>query len=184
MARYIVFDFETTGFSEKRDRVIEVCGIFIEITEGLPIVSPDPDTDVFHSFADPGIEITNSHIHGVTNSDVQGHPTDLQVMESFLHWCHEQSADRMVAHNVAFDGKFLNEYARRLNRMPLLSPAWAYCTMKNFRRISGRSKWPKLQEACTHLGIPFSRTDAHSALYDTGKTMELFLAMHAKGLVS
>lgn len=78
----------------------------------------------------------------------------------------------MVGHNASFDQGFVNEAAARsdIKRNPF-HPFSSFDTATLAGLAYGQTV---LAKACDVAGIPFDGKQAHSALYDTEKTAELF----------
>ncbi|MGU3844960.1 exonuclease domain-containing protein, partial [Vibrio diabolicus] len=78
----------------------------------------------------------------------------------------------MVAHNAAFDLGFVNAAHERckLKRVPF-HPFATFDTATLSGLAYGQTVRAK---ACTTAGMEFDNREAHSALYDTQKTAELF----------
>ncbi len=75
-ATFACFDFETTGFSPKKDRVIEVA--VVTVTQGrvgtgwTTLVNPGPD-----------VELGASHIHGISVTGFAVHQALPILQKSF-----------------------------------------------------------------------------------------------------
>ena len=78
----------------------------------------------------------------------------------------------VVAHNAAFDHGFLNAAIERHNikRTPF-HPFVSFDTTSLAGLALGQTV---LAKACRTAGIEFDNSQAHSALYDTERTAELF----------
>ena len=78
----------------------------------------------------------------------------------------------MVAHNAHFDLGFVNAAINRcdIKRSPF-HPFSCFDTASLAGLAYGQTV---LAKACKAAGIDFNNNDAHSALYDTIKTAELF----------
>jgi ribonuclease T len=81
----------------------------------------------------------------------------------------------MVAHNAHFDLGFVNAAAERaqIKRNPF-HPFSCFDTSSLSGLAYGQTV---LAKACQAAKIDFSNQDAHSALYDTTKTAELFCSI-------
>src|SRR5512137_2642794 len=102
--RHIVFDLETTGLSPRKGhRVIEIGAVALENGEIV---------EEFATLIDAGVTIpaTVQAIHGITDEMLDGQPPPEEVFPSFSHFIGESV---LVAHNAAFDIRFLrHEFAR------------------------------------------------------------------------
>ena len=152
---YAVVDFETTGLSPARgDRAIEI---------GLVHVTPDGTLEDEHeTLIHVNRDIGASWVHRITARELLHAPD----FEGIAHELRDLLAGRVfVAHNVAFDSKFLlAEYARLGARIPV-GQRTMLCTMKLSRALLGRGK---LADCCEYFGI--ANNDAHSALSDAHAT--------------
>ncbi len=94
---FIVFDFETTGFSPLYDEIIEI---------GAVKVSNGEIVETFESFLKPYKKISKqiTAINGIDNDMVSNAPTIDIVIQEFYKFIEELP---LVAHNAPFDMKFL-----------------------------------------------------------------------------
>lgn len=98
LAKYVVFDIETTGFSRENDRIIEIAAITYENGKRI---------SVFHSMVNPERLIPKEIVEltGITQEDVENAPTISDTEESFLQYIGDNP---IVGHNAAsFDLPFL-----------------------------------------------------------------------------
>ena len=101
---YVVFDIETTGLSQTRDKIIEIAAY--KISGGLVV-------DRFEELIDPGekllkkiVELTN-----ITDEMLIGKPKINEVLPKFHDFIKDSC---LVAHNATFDIGFLYENFKRL----------------------------------------------------------------------
>ncbi len=101
--RYVVFDLETTGFSAKTDRMIEIGAVKVE--NGKII-------DRFSTFVNPQIPIPFriEKLTGIDDSMVINAPTIEEILPKFMEFCKDSV---MVAHNADFDMSFISENCKR-----------------------------------------------------------------------
>lgn len=101
---YVVFDIETTGFSQSSDRIIEI---------GAVKLSNGEIADRFSSFINPGITIPYNieQLTGINDVMVADAPSIDKVLPEFLDFCRGCT---MVAHNASFDMGFIQKNARVL----------------------------------------------------------------------
>jgi DNA polymerase-3 subunit epsilon len=163
MSGYAVVDLETTGLTPNRQhKIVELAVVH---------VSPEGElTGRWETLVNPLRDLGPQRIHRVTAAQTAHAPTfDLVAGELA-----ELLAGRVVvAHNLRFDGGFLEvEYARHGYRVPL-GPHLGMCTMQLASRYlprSGRS----LAACCAALDIVIS--DAHRASADAYATAQLLAA--------
>lgn len=163
----VVFDFETTGVSAKKNKIIEIGALKARGSQVL---------EEFSELIHPReyISSTITQITGITNRDLHGKPYENEVMPRFMRML--QDADVIIAHNLPFDSRFLKETCRRLGLTPYRGKG--LCTLKYAKQVAPNLQSYKLGDLCQYYQIPL--TNAHRAIYDVRATFQLFL--HLKGL--
>jgi len=154
---YAVVDVETTGFAAGRsDRVVEVAVVLLD--------DDGRQTGEWCTLLNPGRDLGPQHVHRISAADVWDAPTFAQAAGALAR----RLAGRvLVAHNLAFDARFLAAEFGRLGVAPALD---GLCTMRLAARFlpgGGRS----LRACCDAAGIPLG--EAHSALHDARATGRL-----------
>lgn len=101
---YIVFDIETTGLSQKKNKIIEI---------GAVKVRDGEEIDRFSEFINPEEPIPYSieQLTSITDEMVMHAPTVDVILPKFLEFCGD---DIVVAHNAAFDTGFIKKNAKDL----------------------------------------------------------------------
>ena len=101
---YIVFDIETTGLSQKKNKIIEI---------GAVKVKDGEEIDRFSEFINPEepIPYNIEQLTSITDEMVMHAPTVDVILPKFLEFCGD---DIVVAHNAAFDTGFIKKNARDL----------------------------------------------------------------------
>jgi DNA polymerase-3 subunit epsilon len=160
----IVLDFETSGLSpDMGDRAIEVGAVRVEAGR---------ITDRFQSLMNPGIRVSGfiEDYTGITNSMLRAAPSCKTVMARLADFIEGHD---LVAHNAAFDQRFLDAECQRIRRRY----AGAFvCSMLAARRVYPDAPNHKLGTLVTFNQLPVSGT-FHRALADAEMTAHLWLGM-------
>lgn len=95
---YVVIDTETTGFSPKWCKIIEVCAS--KVKDGKIV-------ETFTTLINPDIQISEfiSDITGITDDMVYDKPKFYEIADQFKSFIGQNT---IVGHNVCFDIRFLN----------------------------------------------------------------------------
>lgn len=101
---FVVFDIETTGFSNLNEKIIEIGAVKIK---GGEIV------ESFSSFVNPEKFISEkiSELTSITNEHVKDAPIIDEVLPKFYEFCRDSI---LVAHNIDFDMAFMRRNGDRL----------------------------------------------------------------------
>lgn len=169
---FISFDTETTGFRSD-SRIVELAAIRWvggEVRE------------VFDTRFDPGAIDWEGEavkqaqaVHHITREMLAGCPTFESHVDQLARFL--QASPLLVAHNVAFDLRMLDQEFDRAGRRVDLPDA--ICTMKLARSL--RPGGHKLHESCEMWGVGLPARDHHTAFGDARACGLLLLAMHARG---
>jgi DNA polymerase III subunit epsilon len=163
-------DVETTGLGN-HDRIVSFGGIGM-ISRDL--ANGRPDLEYLYLVFDPGGANRRDaeQIHGFSDSV-------LRLQDPFaVHapdiWRFLTSHELLVAHNAAFDLRFINR-EMRLSGLPALARP-VYCTMKGYRALElGGSA--ALSAVCRHIKLARS-SDLHDAIEDAWLAMQIYLWLH------
>lgn len=155
---YAVVDFETTGMvPERSDRAIEV---------GIVLVSPDGTIEhEEETLIRVQRDLGRQDLHHIGAAELMEAP-DFTGIAARLRDLLDRRV--FVAHNVAFDMRFLSCEYRRIGIVSPVSTTNSLCTMRLGRKLLGVGK---LEDCCARLGI--INADAHSALSDAHATAVL-----------
>ena len=156
-AEWCVVDLETTGlFPSRSNRVIEIA---------LVAVSPDGEpVDEWHSLVNARRDLGETPIHGITAELVNQAPSFEDLLGDILRFI---DGRRLVAHNAAFDRRFLEAEFERVGAA--LGMLETLCTMRLASRMGiARS----LEDCCVATEI--ENTAPHVAIGDARATAELF----------
>lgn len=149
---YAVLDVETTGFSARRDRVLQVA---------LTLLDADGrEEGSWSTLVDPGCDPGPVHVHGITTDRLVGAPRFSDVagyLASLL-------AGRVfVAHNARFDWGFVTAEMARADQP--LSVGTRLCTRNLAKRLDLPVENLKLATLAAHWEI--EQLQAHDAADDT-----------------
>ena len=163
-------DVETTGLG-CYDRIVSFGGIGM-ISRNL--MNGSGDLKYVYLVFDPGVGNRGgaARIHGFSDSTLRlqdpfaVHAADLR---RFL-----TSHDLLVAHNAAFDLRFINREMRLAGLPALTRPV--YCTMKGYRALDlGGSA--SLSAICQYISLARAG-DLHDPIEDAWLAMQIYLWLH------
>lgn len=157
---YVVFDIETTGFSAKNDRIIEIGAVKVK---GKEII------DNFSVFIYPECKIPYkiTELTGITDEMVESAETIATVLPKFLEFVGDSV---VVAHNASFDTGFIKKNCKDLG---LEFNNTILDTVPLCRFLYTDLKRVKLNVVAKYLGI--SLENHHRAVDDAKATAEIFL---------
>ncbi len=171
---YVVFDCEMTGLQPGQgDEIIQIGAV--RVVKGRVLTG-----EAAEWLVNPGRPIPPGSIkfHGLTDADVAGKPSIREVLPEFRAFVGDAV---MVAHNAAFDMKFLS-MKERVTGVKFDNPLLD--TMMVSSMLDGGEDDHSLDALCDRYGIAI--TGRHTALGDTIGTADLLLKLidrlEAKGL--
>jgi ribonuclease T len=175
----VVVDVETAGFDAKKDALLEISAVTIKMDES-GFLYPDK-TFHYHvvPFEGANLEKAALDFNGIDPyCALRGALDETEVMTDLCKKIRKEQKNAdcqrsvMVAHNAAFDLGFVNAAIERssIKRSPF-HPFVSFDTTTLAGLALGQTV---LIKACMAAGIKFDQNEAHSALYDTQKTAELF----------
>ncbi|MDO8608010.1 MAG: exonuclease domain-containing protein [Phaeospirillum sp.] len=171
---FVVFDTETTGLHPSQgDQVVSIAGV--RIVNGR-ILSGES----FNRIVNPGRPIPAESIrfHGITDDMVKDKPPVEVVLPQFRTYLSDAV---MVAHNAAFDLKFLRMRERQMG-IAFDNPVLDTMILSNF--LDGPEAGHSLDDICERYGIEI--TERHTALGDSMVTAAVLLrqieALEARGI--
>ncbi len=175
----VVVDVETGGFDSERDALLEIAAVVIRMDEDGS-VHPEPTVST-HVVPFPGsnidprsLEITGiDPYHPFRNALEERAALEhvfVPVRKAIRDWDCQRAI--LVGHNAAFDLSFLNAAVRRTGhkRNPF-HPFSNFDTVTLAGLAYGQTV---LGRAIAAAGIEWDQSQAHSAVYDTERTAELF----------
>lgn len=178
----VIIDIETSGLNAQTDAILEIAAIFPAMDEQGYLYCADKIH--FHvqpfeganldpkALAFTGIEPFNPLRGAVDEREAL---TEIFKLVRKHQKTNECNRSIIVAHNAAFDQGFINQATERCNlkRVPF-HPFASFDTASMAGLILGQTV---LAKACEQANIAYDNNEAHSALYDTEVTAELFFYM-------
>jgi len=176
----VVVDVETAGFNAKTDALLEICAITTKMDDNGNLI---PSTTMhFHiiPFEGANLEKEALEFNGIREpfSPLRGAISESDALKEIYKQIRKEQKEAgcqraiIVAHNAHFDHSFVASANERtkLKRIPF-HPFATFDTATLSGLAYGQTV---LAKACKVAGIEFDAKEAHSALYDTQKTTELF----------
>ncbi|OIQ25919.1 ribonuclease T [uncultured Vibrio sp.] len=176
----VVIDVETAGFNSETDALLEICAVTLKMDEHGNL---HPATTVhFHiePFEGANLEKAALEFNGIIDpfNPLRGAVSEEHALKEIYKLVRKEQKDAncsraiMVAHNATFDHNFVMAASERskLKRVPF-HPFATFDTAALSGLAYGQTV---LAKACKTAGMEFDNKEAHSALYDTEKTAELF----------
>ncbi|MDP2562894.1 ribonuclease T [Psychrobium sp. 1_MG-2023] len=175
----VVIDIETAGFNAQTDAVLELAASVLSMDDqGILTIK---ETHHYHiePFEGANLEQASLDFTGIDPyNPLRGAVSERDALHDLFKnvrksmkaaGCHRAI---LVAHNAAFDQSFFKAATARsgLKRDPF-HPFVTFDTTTLSGLALGQTV---LAKACKEAGIDFDGNEAHSALYDTERTAELF----------
>jgi ribonuclease T len=175
----VVIDIETSGFSATENAILEIAAITLKMDDqGWLHIDNTLQFNV-KPFANAILEPSALAFNGIDpDNPLRNAVDERKAIEEIFKVVRKGIKDSgcnravMVAHNANFDHRFLMTAAERCNikRNPF-HPFATFDTAALSGLVYGQTV---LAKACQTAGIMFDHKEAHSALYDTQKTAQLF----------
>lgn len=157
---YVVFDLETTGFSPKKNRIIEIGAVKVQNGE---------ITERFSTFVNPQIPIPFDieELTGIRDDMVIDAPLIGEILPEFMEFC---KGCVMVAHNAEFDMSFIQKNCEDLH---LACDFTVADTVAMARFLLPQLNRYKLDTVAKAVGV--SLENHHRAVDDAACTAEIFV---------
>jgi len=175
MTYILGLDTETTGLHpEKGDRIVEFCGQVYRAADRKLLI------DITQRISNQGQKMNAKAqaVHGISTTDLIGTPKFKDFapkIDAIL-----KRVDVIVAHNAAFDMKFLATHMAETG-LPMRSDLIIFDTMGEGMTTSYDAKPPSLREFCWAMGIEYDPDKAHAAKYDVEVMMKAFFVALEQG---
>lgn len=166
--REIVFDTETTGFDPTTgDKLVEIGAV--------ELINHVPTGKTYHQYINPEREVPEEvvKVHGLTTEFLKDYPVFADVAQEWIDFIGEDGI--LVAHNAAFDMKFINY---ELKRLGYAEYGWdrAVDTLE-----IAKNKFPgqrnNLDALCKRFNVDNSSRTFHGALLDAQLLAEVYLEL-------
>lgn len=165
--REIVFDTETTGLEPSEGhRIIEI--------GALELVNHVPTGRTFQTYIFPERQVSEDTIRitGITDDMLTGQPLFKDIVDDFLEFIGDAA---LIAHNAAFDMKFMNHELQRIG-YDALDDARVIDTL-----LIARKRFPgspaSLDALCKRFEVDNSGRTYHGALLDSELLADVYLEL-------
>lgn len=175
----VVVDVETGGFDAEHDALLEIAAVPLSMdADGYLQLQPTVSTHV-EPFPGANLDPRSLEITGIDPyNPLRGALGERQALDHIFEVVREAVREAgcqraiLVGHNAAFDLGFLNQAVRRCahKRNPF-HPFSCFDTVSFGGLAYGQTV---LSKAVLAAGLSFDSREAHSAVYDTERTAELF----------
>lgn len=178
----VIIDVETAGFNAQTDALLEVAAITLKMDDSGDLVAHETFHYHIEPFEGANLEKSALDFNGIDPfCALRGAISENDAMKALCKKIRtaQKAANCqrsvIVAHNATFDQSFINAAIGRCNikRSPF-HPFVSFDTTSLAALTLGQTV---LVKACEMADIEFDQREAHSALYDTQKTAELFCYM-------
>ena len=157
---FVVFDLETTGFSNKNDKITEIGAVKVKNFEIV---------DRFNELINPEKDISYKvqELTGITNDLIKDKPTIEEILPRFMEFVGDSV---LVAHNAEFDIGFINQKCKEMN---IEFKNKSVDTLMLSRILLPHLKRFKLNNLTKELGVPLH--NHHRAVDDAAATAQIFI---------
>lgn len=178
----VVVDVETAGFNAKTDALLEIACIPILMDDDGKFYAGEAINAHIEPFEGANLEQRALEFTGINPDNpmrkaiAEDEKTAMKRIFKHLKTVRQQTQCTkciLVGHNAHFDLGFLNAIIERTHSKNQ-SQFHQFSVLDTVTLSALAFGQTVLARACQYAGIEFSGSEAHSALYDTQKTAELF----------
>ena len=178
----VVVDVETGGFNEQTDALLEIAAVILDYDEAgdlHPVASYSTHVTAFEG---SNIDPKSLEINGIDpDHPLRAARAEREALSHILTPIRKAVSDAnctraiLVGHNAFFDLKFLNAAVERtrIKKNPF-HPFSCFDTVSLCGLAYGQTV---LARAADAAGMEWDTNEAHSAIYDTRKTADLFCSV-------
>lgn len=177
----VVIDLETGGFNHHTDALLEVAAVTLRLDEGGKLAPHRTYGWHVNPFEGANLEPASLEVNGI-DPDLpfrQAIAVDEKkcIDELFSIVRKEMKLNNckraiLVGHNAAFDLNFMNAAVTRINKKR--NPFHPFSTFDTVTLAAMAYRQTVLARAAKAAGFAWDANEAHSAVYDTEKTADLF----------
>lgn len=163
----VVLDTETTGFEpEQGHRIVEIGAL--KMKNGLPT------KETFHVLINPERTVPQASVdvHGLDNAKLENCPIFKDIANDFLAFIGDST---LVAHNAAFDQKFINAELNLIKEKPIDKTRWIDSVAIARKLFPGSPV--NLDALCRRFSISLQGRSKHGALIDTELLADVLVEM-------
>lgn len=175
----VVIDIETAGFNPKTDALLEIAINLLQMDDSGRLVPGESLHFHVEPFEGANLDASSLAFNGIDPfNPLRGAVAERDAISEICKAVRKAQKAAgcqrsvIVAHNSAFDQGFFNAAINRLNYKR--SPFHAFVSFDTTSLSALALGQTVLAKACMQAGIAFNAKEAHSALYDTERTAELF----------
>ena len=178
----VVIDVETAGFNARRDALLEIAAVTLKMDAEGFISRKDTFSCHVEPFPGANLEQDSLEFTGIDPYDpfrmaVPEHEALELIFKPVRQAIKEHHCKRaiLVGHNASFDLSFVNEAVKRTgNKRNPFHPFSTFDTVSLAGLAFGQTV---LARAVQAAGFKWNSEKAHSAVYDTERTADLFCAI-------
>ena len=164
---FAVIDLETGGLNGASDPIYQVAAVCGDLHPNETCLTNVSTWSSMIRLRRPWDPIGAQHIHGISRRQLLFAPSSVQTLNNLFDRIGKRE---IVAHNLAFDWKFLAA-AAQINNLQLPNGPHL-CTLRLSRSLDPeRQHSHRLSDICERYGIDIGRS--HDALHDAVATSEI-----------
>lgn len=176
----VVIDVETSGFDAQTNALLEIAAVTLQMDDGGWLHCAE--TLHFHvtPFEGAILEQKSLSFNGINlDNPLRGAISEHKALQTIFETVKKRMKGEgctravVVAHNATFDHRFVMAAAERTGLIKH-NPFHSFVTFDTAALSALVLGQTVLAKACLEAGIDFESSRAHSALYDTEQTAELF----------